>query len=137
MPRPFVPRRRLPPDGPPFEPEAENVAAVGVSPSASPQKAERTVRPVMQVLDLLGRRWTLRLIWEVGLGEAGFVDLQHRSGTSPTVLSKRLSELTAAGVLERHESGYGLTEQGRELRQVLLQLNDWAEKWSSPPDMRG
>ena len=62
----------------------------------------RTGRPVMVLLDLLGRRWALRVIWELREGRRlSFRDLMAASGTSPSVLNTRLMELRAAGIVER------------------------------------
>lgn len=133
MPRPLLPPRASLSGGQaPPAPDAQPAAGAMARWAASAQEQEQAaVRPVMQVLDLLGRRWALRLIWELGFGEAGFMDLQRSCGTSPTVLSKRLNELVAADVLQRHERGYALTARGGELRQVLLELNHWAETWAA------
>ncbi|MEO8541460.1 MAG: helix-turn-helix domain-containing protein, partial [bacterium] len=68
-------------------------------------------RPIMALLDLLGRRWTLRVLWELRGGAVGFRALQARcDGMSPSVLSQRLSELLEAGVVAQQEgSDYALT----------------------------
>ena len=89
-------------------------------------------RPVMELLDLLGRRWALRVIWELR-GEEGltFRELQAASGDlSSSVLTDRLRELAEAGVVTRDESGYVLTPRGRELLDLLLPLDAWARKWA-------
>jgi DNA-binding HxlR family transcriptional regulator len=89
-------------------------------------------RPVMELLDLLGRRWALRVIWELR-GDTGltFRELQSASGDlSSSVLTDRLRELTEAGVVGRDESGYVLTVLGRELLVLLLPLDEWARKWA-------
>ena len=89
-------------------------------------------RPVMELLDLLGRRWALRVIWELR-GDTGltFRELQAASGDlSSSVLTDRLRELTLAGVVARDESGYVLTPRGGELLDLLLPLDAWARKWA-------
>ncbi len=89
-------------------------------------------RPVMELLDLLGRRWTLRVIWELR-SDAGltFRELQSASGDlSSSVLTDRLRELTQAGVVARDPSGYVLTPRGRDLLDLLLPLDGWARKWA-------
>ena len=89
-------------------------------------------RPVMELLDLLGRRWALRVIWELR-GEEGltFRELQAASGDlSSSVLTGRLRELAEAGVVTRDEGGYVLTPRGRELLDLLLPLDAWARKWA-------
>ena len=89
-------------------------------------------RPVMELLDLLGRRWALRVVWELR-GDTGltFRELQAASGDlSSSVLTDRLRELTEAGVVSRDKSGYVLTVRGRELLELLLPLDAWARKWA-------
>jgi DNA-binding HxlR family transcriptional regulator len=84
-------------------------------------------KPVEGVLDLLGRRWALRLVWELRRSTRSFSELRERTGISPSVLSARLGELIHAGVLER-DSGrrYRLSGRGRELARILYELNRWA-----------
>jgi DNA-binding HxlR family transcriptional regulator len=88
-----------------------------------------TTRPVESALDLLGRRWALRLVWELRRNALSFSELRERTGISPSVLSARLQELLAAGVLERDGGRhYRLSGRGRELARVLYELNRWAEQ---------
>ncbi len=85
-------------------------------------------RAVEGVLDLLGRRWALRLVWELRRGSFSFSELRERTGISPSVLSARLRELSEAGVLERPAgSRYQLSGRGRDLARILYELNRWAE----------
>jgi DNA-binding HxlR family transcriptional regulator len=86
-------------------------------------------KPVESVLDLLGRRWALRLVWELRRSALSFSELRERTGISPSVLSARLGELIGSGVLER-DSGrrYRLSGWGRELARILYELNRWAER---------
>ncbi|MFD0474067.1 winged helix-turn-helix transcriptional regulator [Nonomuraea thailandensis] len=67
-------------------------------------------RPVMAALDLLGRRWTLRILWELSRAPAGFRELQRRcERMSSSVLSTRLDELTTARLTILYDDGYRLT----------------------------
>ena len=85
-------------------------------------------RAVESVLDLLGRRWALRLVWELRRSTLSFSELRGRTGISPTVLSARLRELVDSGVLERDGGRrYRLSGRGRELARILYELNRWAE----------
>jgi DNA-binding HxlR family transcriptional regulator len=88
-----------------------------------------STKPVEHALDLLGRRWALRLVWELRRSTLTFSELRERIGISPSVLSARLAELVEAGVVER-DSGrrYRLSGRGRELARVLYELNRWAEQ---------
>ncbi len=85
----------------------------------------------MALLDLLGRRWTLRILWELRDGPLGFRALQARcGGMSPSVLSQRLAELTQAGILAQTPAqAYALTARGEALLGALAPLNEWAAAW--------
>jgi DNA-binding HxlR family transcriptional regulator len=87
---------------------------------------------MMAVLDLLGRRWTLRLVWELRDGTPlTFRELQKRcDGMSSSVLAQRLSELGEAGVVGTSDSGYSLTGEGRALITALDPLQDWSKRWA-------
>ena len=86
-------------------------------------------RPVESALDLLGRRWALRLVWELRRSTLAFSELRERLGISPSVLSARLGELVDAGVVERDGGRrYRLSGRGRELARILYELNRWAEQ---------
>jgi DNA-binding HxlR family transcriptional regulator len=86
-------------------------------------------KPVDTALDLLGRRWALRLVWELRRSTLAFSELRERTGISPSVLSARLGELIDAGVLERDGGRrYRLSGRGRELARILYELNRWAEQ---------
>ena len=87
-------------------------------------------RPVMALLDLLGRRWTLRVVWELRDGPLVFRELQARCGISPSVLNTRLAELRQARLLETGEGGYTLSTEGRELFELFSPINRWAERWA-------
>ncbi len=95
-------------------------------------RGSRTGRPIMVLLDLLGRRWSLRILWE--LRDASLTSRGLRAAcdeASPTVMQARLSELRAAGLIELAPgSGYGLTPLGRELLETFLPLHRFAERWS-------
>ena len=102
--------------------------------SAKPTRAVRgskSGRPIMALLDLLGRRWTLRIIWE--LREQALTSRALRKAcddASPTVLQARLAELRQAGFVELDPaSGYRLTETGKELNSTFLPLYHFAGRW--------
>lgn len=105
--------------------------------AAEPERARKRVRgsatgrPIMVLLDLLGRRWTLRVLWELRNGASTFRDLQKRCGDiSPTVLNRRLQELRDASLIEHTESGYAHTVRGAELAKQLAELSAWANQWA-------
>ena len=88
------------------------------------------MRPVHDALELLGRRWAMRLIWELRRDALSFSELRERcGGVSPSVLSTRLGELTDAGIVDRDGARrYTLTASGRELARLLYEINRWAER---------
>ena len=95
-----------------------------------PVRGSTTGRPIMALLDLLGRRWALRVIWELREGPLQFRALQERcAGMSSSVLNQRLHELRTAGIVELGDGGYQLTEQGRALREAFAPLDAWAKRW--------
>ncbi|MGA6164916.1 winged helix-turn-helix transcriptional regulator [Amycolatopsis magusensis] len=98
----------------------------------SPVRGSTTGRPIMAALDLLGRRWALRVIWELHQGTAGFRELQRRcERMSSSVLTTRLAELTEAHLVELADDGYRLTPLGTELVAALLPLESWSDTWAA------
>ncbi|MFO1161619.1 MAG: helix-turn-helix domain-containing protein [Reyranellaceae bacterium] len=94
-------------------------------------RGSRTGRPIMALLDLLGRRWALRIVWELREDALRFRELQDLIGASPTIVNTRLAELREARLVELDEAtGYRLTGLGRELLQLFLPLHLWSEKWA-------
>src|SRR5436190_9631359 len=103
-------------------------------PKTSTRNGTRTVRgsksgrPIMALLDLLGRRWTLRICWELRDGALTSRALREAcDSASPTVMQQRLTELRQAGfILMREEGGYVLTDLGRELLGTFMPLHRFA-----------
>ncbi len=98
-----------------------------------PVRGSTTGRPLMALLDLLGRRQALRVIWELREARLTFRALQEAcGGVSPTVLNQRLKELRESGLVDLWEGdGYGLTPLGHQLRQALRPLREWSEeRWA-------
>ena len=94
-------------------------------------RGSQTGRPIMALLDLLGRRWALRVIWELREQPLSFRQLQSRCGAiSSSVLNDRLAELRAAGIVAPSGAGYELTGEGRELLALYPPLDAWAERWA-------
>ena len=84
----------------------------------------------MTLLDALGRRWTLRILWELRAGALSFRALRAAADdVSPSVLNARLAQLREMGVVGTGDDGYMLTPSGRELAETLLVLNDWAKRY--------
>jgi DNA-binding HxlR family transcriptional regulator len=97
-----------------------------------PVRHSKTGRPIMALFDLLGRRWTLRVLWELRAPVPTFRALQAQChGMSSSVLSQRLAELTEAGVVAaRPAGGYALTVEGEALLAALGPLDQWAQRWA-------
>lgn len=96
-------------------------------------RGSRTGRPVMALLDLLGRRWALRVVWELRDGSGlTFRELQARcENVSSSVLNDRLRELRSAGIVATEPAdGYQLSSEGRELLQALGPIDAWAKRWA-------
>jgi DNA-binding HxlR family transcriptional regulator len=86
----------------------------------------------MALLDLLGRRWALRVIWELRGDPLSFRELQQAcGGISPSVLNTRLRELRHAGIVA---DGFMLTKDGAALLEVITPLDAWAVSWAQRVD---
>ncbi|MGW0916614.1 winged helix-turn-helix transcriptional regulator [Streptomyces sp. NPDC002784] len=85
----------------------------------------------MAAMDLFGRRWALRILWELRAGPLGARTLLARcEGLSSSVLYQRLRELTTNGIIASSADGYELTGLGAELSHALQPLNEWAITWA-------
>lgn len=91
-----------------------------------------TPRPLAELFDLLGRRWTLRILWELRARTLSFNDLRRAvGGMSQSVLVTRLTELFGAGLVADVPGGYTLTEQGESLVGELGSVESWAAaRWA-------
>lgn len=93
--------------------------------------------PVAMAAEVLCTRWTMVLLRELVAGSTRFNDLRRGvPKMSPTLLSQRLKELEAAGIIERRgiksEKGlfeYHMTESGKDLRAVVEAVGFWGQKW--------
>lgn len=102
-------------------------------------RGSRSGRPIMALLDLLGRRWALRIIWELRENRAlTSRALRTACGeASPTIMQARLTELREAGFVTLETGdGYRLTALGRELSENFLPLHRFAERWSTAGQLR-
>jgi len=117
------------------QPRSVETIAMNARPRSVPGRPVRgstTGRPLMAAMDLLGRRWTLRVLWELRTGPVGARALLAAcDGLSSSVLYERLRDLTDAALVGQTDSGeYGLTQLGREPGDSLQPLDAWARRWS-------
>jgi DNA-binding HxlR family transcriptional regulator len=100
-------------------------------------KSYRQFCGLARSLDRVGDRWALLVVRELLLGDRTFRDLQAAlDGISPSLLTQRLNELGAHGLIERNEAPrrskgveYRLTDAGRALEPVIIELIRWGSRW--------
>jgi DNA-binding HxlR family transcriptional regulator len=86
----------------------------------------------MVVLDVLGRRGALRVLWELqGEHPLTFRALQDACETNPGSLNTRLKDLRELGIVDHDDGGYRLSDSGRELVDTLNDLQAWSDRWVS------
>jgi DNA-binding HxlR family transcriptional regulator len=100
----------------------------------NPVRGSATGRPIMALFDLAGRRWTLRVVWE--LSEAGepltFRELKARcADMSSSVLTRRVAELREARLVIRRSNGYQLSDLGHSLVASMQPLLTWSRNWAA------
>lgn len=96
-------------------------------------------------VELIGKRWSGAIVRSMLSGSVRFSDILGQiPGLSDRLLSERLRELEAAGVVERHVYAelpvrieYTLTPKGRELREIVISVDEWADKWAKAPATHG
>ena len=91
--------------------------------------------PIAKACEVLSERWTILILRELGAGSESFNDLRRGLPLiSPSLLSSRLKSLEHAKVIARTsgEEGvrYHLTESGRELKPIILQIGVWGHRWA-------
>jgi len=98
--------------------------------SEAAQGKTTSSRPINELLEIVGQKWTLRILWEMRNGPLRFRELRSQCDEiSPTLLNRRLSTLKSADLIERTSDGYRLTPLGLELGAKLLELTAWARRW--------
>lgn len=97
------------------------------------------VRPcsLAAAMDIIGERWSLLVLREIGYGVHRFARIAGYTGVSRDILADRLRKLEVAGVIERRQYSehppryeYHFTEAGEELFPVTLALSQWGDKWA-------
>ena len=98
----------------------------------APVRGSASGRPIMAALDLLGRRWVLRLIWELRGEALTFRALRERcDDMSPTVLNQRLRELREAAIVDTAADGYVLSSLGAGLLEAMQPMLAWSARWQT------
>ena len=95
--------------------------------------------PIARSLDRVGEWWSILILRDAFQGSTQFDQFQKNLGIAPNILSRRLSALVEAGLLERRRYSqhpprdeYILTERGRDFRPVLWALLAWGNKHFAP-----
>ncbi len=86
--------------------------------------------PVAKAAEVLGEKWTLLILRELLYGTHRFNDFQRAiKGISPTMLTKRLKELEANGLVVKDDHDYQLTPAGEDLAPLVRQYAIWGMRW--------
>jgi DNA-binding HxlR family transcriptional regulator len=87
--------------------------------------------PIVRAVEVLGERWTLLIVREMLVGASRFNDLARGlPGLSRGLLSRRLRQMEAAGLVERGDDGYVLTRAGQDLRPLVFGLAEWGARYA-------
>ncbi len=97
--------------------------------------------PLARAAEILGERWTLLVLRDLFAGPMRFGDLQRSlPGVSASILSERLARLEERGLIERRSlpppascSVYALSEAGRGLDRVLIEMARWGARFLEEP----
>jgi DNA-binding HxlR family transcriptional regulator len=101
--------------------------------------------PGAACFQLLGKKWTAFIVWALLDGPKRFTELVEAApGLRDRVLSQRLRELEAAGIVTRSQYleipprvEYELTAAGRALRPVIEEMERWGRRWAAPGTRAG
>jgi DNA-binding HxlR family transcriptional regulator len=93
-----------------------------------------------RALEIVGERWSLLILRDAMFaGSTRFTEFQRKLGVAPNILSSRLEWFVTAGLMATRPLGddsgtheYVLTEQGRDLRKVVIALSAWGDRWAAP-----
>jgi DNA-binding HxlR family transcriptional regulator len=111
-----------------------------VSQEAGPTNLGRPrVCSIADALDIVGERWTLLVLRELGFGVHRFKDIQINTGAPRETLALRLRKLEKTGLITRRRycehpprDEYLLTPAGEDLRPTLAALRAWGERHVTP-----
>ncbi|WP_108868332.1 winged helix-turn-helix transcriptional regulator [Aquimarina aquimarini] len=95
-----------------------------------PVRGSQSGKPIMALFDLLGRHWSMNILWCLKENSQSFNELEKKcNGISPTTLNTRLKELQKTFIIEKVVDGYALTKIGDELFDLFDPLRAWSENW--------
>jgi DNA-binding HxlR family transcriptional regulator len=99
--------------------------------SGNPSNTYGQYCPIARAVEVLGERWSLLILRDMIVGSTRFNDLARGlPGLSRSLLSKRLRQFEAAGIVEREGNEYLLTDAGRGLEPVVFGLGAWGAQWA-------
>jgi DNA-binding HxlR family transcriptional regulator len=101
--------------------------------------AQRAECAATAALTILGQKWVLRIVRELGLRTQRFCELQDAlGGANSATLSQRLKLLEDEGLIDRRKVSemppwveYSLTDKGTDLRRAIAGIDRWADRWAS------
>jgi DNA-binding HxlR family transcriptional regulator len=95
--------------------------------------------PIARGLERVGEWWSILILRDAFAGMTRFDEFQKSLGIAPNMLTRRLTALVEAGLLERHRYSehpprdeYRLTARGHDFRPVLLTMLAWGNRHFSP-----
>ena len=102
--------------------------------------AQRAENAATAALTILGQKWVLRIVRELGTRTQRFCELQDAlGGANSATLSQRLKLLEDEGLIDRRAVSqtppwveYSLTTKGNDLRRATAGIDRWADRWASP-----
>lgn len=114
------------------------------APAAALHIDDEECRRIAGVMEIVGRRWSSGILLALGRGAERFSEIEHRvQGLSGRMLSVRLRELEAAGLIDRVVEPttpvsifYRLTARGVELLRSLQPMARYALRWEGGPEHR-
>ena len=99
---------------------------------------DREVCSAARALEIVGERWSLLILRNAAFaGMTRFTEFQKSLQIAPNVLSARLAHFVESGIMvtadepEGHRT-YHLTEQGLDLKSVIVALTEWGDRWAAP-----
>lgn len=105
-------------------------------PSESPPTAAGAAKgygqycPITRAVEVIGERWSILIVRDLLCGSTRFNELARGNPRlSRTLLSKRLRQLEAAGIVDHIGDQYVLTEAGEDLRPIVMGLGEWGARW--------